>query len=65
MSVRSVCSACGASAAEQEWPPCKHFRRNRQIPQAAAVAVALGPLEAFFVRRGLQPPFWPSGVRTP
>jgi len=57
------CSACGACGPGDGYPPCKHFRRNREIGALALGLPALGPVDAFFVRRGLMSPIWPSDVR--
>lgn len=57
----TVCSACGARDRDESGiPDCRHFRRNREIGYAGPVA--LGPLEAFFARRGLRPPWWPRSA---
>ena len=50
------CSACGAEADGDGIPPCRHFRHNRAI---GFRGMALGPVEAWFFKRGLRPPFMP------
>jgi hypothetical protein len=57
MSVQTVCSACGARDENEDgFPRCRHFRRNRELGYKGPVA--LGLIEAFFVRRRLRPPWW-------
>lgn len=60
VSVVTRCSGCGAVGKEGDYPPCRHFRRNREI--GVDLPVALGLVEAWFVRRKLRPPFWPKDV---
>jgi hypothetical protein len=58
MSVVTICQACGGRDVDEDGiPRCRHFRHNLRVGYAGPQA--LNRLSAWFVSRGLRPPWWP------